>query len=79
MALLSVITAEYALAGTRVMTAEYYAREGGYEIGYINRSGQRFAEVGSFKGKCRTTRSRNTKIQVLLNKKGEVIKPSFYK
>jgi len=59
MILFSVITTEYALAGKRLMIAERYALEGGYEIGYINKSGQRF---------------KNTKTQVLLNKKGEVIK-----
>ncbi|WP_342331588.1 hypothetical protein [Pedobacter sp. FW305-3-2-15-E-R2A2] len=81
MTLFSVVTTEYALAGKRLMTTGHYSWEGGYEIGYINRSGQRFAEIGSFKGKCKTARSKNTKIQVLLNKKGEVIKlkPSFYK
>jgi hypothetical protein len=60
MTLFSIMTTEYALAGKRVMIAERYAREGDYEIGYINKSGQRF---------------KNTKTQVLLNKKGEVIKP----
>ncbi|RQO74868.1 hypothetical protein DBR43_05665 [Pedobacter sp. KBW06] len=82
MMLLSVIAAQSARAEKQVMTAGQYSRDGGYEIGYINRSGQRFAEVSSFKGKCKTTRFKNTKIQVLLNKKGEVIKavkPSFYK
>ena len=60
MTLLGVMTTEYALARKQVMTVARYAWEGGYEIGYINKSGQRF---------------KNTKIQVLLNKKGEVIKP----
>lgn len=59
MTLWGAMTTEYAIAGKRGATVERYSREGGYEIGYINKSGQRF---------------KNTKIQVLLNKKGEVIK-----
>lgn len=75
MMLLSVITTKHALAGKRAMITEQYSGDGGYEIGYINRSGQRFAEISSLKGKCKTARFKNTRIQVLLNKKGEVIKP----
>jgi hypothetical protein len=82
MTLFSVIIAEDTLAGKRTMTAEYWSWDGGYEIGYINKSGQRFAEIGSLKRQCQTGRVKNTKIQILLNKKGEAIKPvrsSFYK
>lgn len=64
---------KYTLGGQKVMDGEHWYWSGGYDGGYINRSGQRFKKVGELKGKFREAWTLANE-HVLLNAKGKIIK-----
>jgi len=65
----------YVMGGYRQYTpsGEYWTWAGGYERGYINHAGQRFAKVGKLKNNRRKAMTTNGKY-VILNRQGEIVK-----
>ena len=65
--------AAFILGGHKVKDGEHWFWSGGYADGYINKSGQIFNKINSFKGNFAVAFT-NYNHPVLINKKGEVVK-----